>query len=114
MEEKNLLKIAIFVSLTGLLLLFFLSSWTGLDPVASLEGIAEEEEVLVAGVVGKVSDQETVLFLEILNEKVEKTEVVLFKEEDVFLSEGDYVEITGTVEDYEGKKEIIANKVVKK
>jgi len=27
---------------------------------------------------------------------------------------GDYVEVSGTVEDYEGKKEIIGNKVVKK
>jgi len=38
----------------------------------------------------------------------------LFKDSEIFLEEGDYVEVTGTVEDYNGKKEVIANKVVKK
>ena len=40
--------------------------------------------------------------------------MVLFKESNLNLQQGDYVEITGTVEDYEGQKEIIGSKVVKK
>lgn len=114
MEEKNLLKTAVAASLAGLLALFLLSSWTELDPITSLEGIAEEEEVKLSGIVGKVSDREKVLFLEVHNEKVEKTEVVVFKDREILLAEGDYVEVTGTIEDYLGRKEIIANKIVKK
>lgn len=114
MEEKTLLKVSLVVGLLGALLLYFISSGIDLEAVKGLGGIMEEEEIKINGIVGKVVEKEKVAFLEVLNEKIEKVNVVLFKDEKISLSEGDYVEILGTVEEYEGKKEVIGNKVVKK
>ena len=114
MDEKQILKISLVVSLLGIVALFIISSGIDLEAVVSLEGIPEEETVVVKGLVGRVSDTEKVVFVEVWNEKIEKTTAVVFKDAPLSLVEGDYVEITGTVEDYEGKKEIIGNKVVKK
>ena len=114
MQEKTLLKISLFVSLGGLLLLYYLSSGVNLDAITGIEEVEENKEVLVRGKLGKVKELDKVAFLEIWREKIMKTPVVLFKDSNISLKPGDYVEITGTVEDYQGKKEIIGNKVVKK
>lgn len=115
MEEKLLLKISLVVGIAGIVLLYFLSSQAELPAVKSLEGTEEGEKVRISGMIGKVSEKNNTLFIEILNEKIEKTHVVLFKEsEEVALAEGDYVEIAGTIEDYQGKKEIVGSKLVKK
>ncbi len=114
MEDKTLLKISLGVGLLGVLVLYFLSSGISLEAVENINTIEEEEEVKVTGVVGKVSEQEKVVFIKIWNEKIEEINVVLFKEGEIDLKEGDYVEITGTVEEYEGEKELIGNEVVKK
>ncbi|MBR9683239.1 hypothetical protein GOV03_01745 [Candidatus Woesearchaeota archaeon] len=114
MEEKTLLKVSLIVGLLGLVALYFISSGIDLESIKSIGDIDEEEEVKLSGRVGKVSENGAVVFLEILNEKIEETKVVLFKDGGIDLIEGDYVEILGTVEVYEGEKEIIGNKVIKK
>lgn len=114
MEEKTLLKVSLIIGLVGILVLYFISSEIDLETITWTEGIEEEENIKIAGVVGRVSEGENVVFLEILNKRVENVKVVLFKEGGIVLSEGDYVEIQGTVEEWEGEKEIIGNKIVKK
>lgn len=114
MEEKTLLKVSLVVGLLGIMFLYFVSSGIDLETIDGLEDVEAEEEVKVNGVLGRVTETEKVIFLEVLNEKVEKIDVVLFKEGEISLSEGDYVEILGTVEEYNGEKEVIGNKVVKR
>ncbi len=114
MEEKTILKLALFVSLGGILLLYYLSSGIDFDAVKGIEEIPENQEIKVIGKLGRVVEKDEVAFLELWREKIEKIPVVLFKDNNISLRKGDYVEITGTVEDYQGKKEIIGNKVVKK
>jgi len=113
-NEKTLLKVAIFVSIIGLILLFFFTEEIKLVPTGNFDELKVEEEVMVQGRVSKVSQMEKVAFLEVDNEKVEKTKVILFKDHDVWLKAGDYVEVIGTVEEYENEMEIIANKVTVK
>ena len=38
-------------------------------------------------------------------------DVVVFNDEEIYLKKGDYVEISGEVEEYKGKKEIIASEI---
>ena len=47
-------------------------------------------------------------------ERIETMDVVVFPEEEIFLTEGAYVKISGMVEEYQGKKELIASKIVMK
>lgn len=111
MDEKILIKTAIVVMIIGLSILYFYSEEISLEPVESIDTIELEEEVSLRGKVSSVSDYDTVIFIELNAEIEEVTDVILFKDEDIYLSEGDYVEIEGTVEEYEGEREIIANSI---
>jgi DNA/RNA endonuclease YhcR with UshA esterase domain len=112
MQEKVLTKLCIVTSLIGLLVLFFYTSSFTFDPVTSIENIPKGDTITIKGIVGKINQQNTVAFIEVDNEVIEHTPVILFKDKDITLKEGNYVEITGTIEEFEGKKEMIGNKVV--
>jgi DNA/RNA endonuclease YhcR with UshA esterase domain len=114
MQEKTILKVSLIVILIGLSFLFFYAEELELQNVAEIDSIPAEEEVKMSGIISKVTNSEKVIFLKLEAEKKEYVDVLLFNEEEIFLKEGDYVEISGTTEEYQGKKEIIANKIVKK
>ena len=114
MQEKQLLKICIIISIIGLSLLYLYSEEIELKPIRTIEESKVDQVIKLQGKVNSLSQQEKIAFLDVENEKIELTKVILFKDEDIWLKEGDYVEITGTVEDYKGEKEIIANKVTVK
>lgn len=113
MKEKTLLKIALICSLVGLIGLFFVSERISIEEI-DVSKINEEEIGKVVKIIGRierVSDADKVMFLEIGQEKIETVSIILFKDSDISLEKGDYVEIIGSVEDYEGKREVIANRV---
>ncbi|MDO8656538.1 MAG: OB-fold nucleic acid binding domain-containing protein [Nanoarchaeota archaeon] len=114
MEEKTLLQVSLIMVLLGLTFLYFYAQEVQIPTAQQLGNLPPEEEVRLQGVISRVSQQDRVAFIELQGERVETIDVVLFADEDVYLQEGDYVEITGTVEEYQGKKEVIASKIVKK
>lgn len=114
MEEKTLFKIALLITVIGLAFLFFYAEEFSVRSVETIDNIPNEEEVQMEGVIKRLTKADKVFFLELEGQRVEKTAVILFNDQDVFLHEGDYVEIFGSVEDYQGKKEIIASKIVVK
>lgn len=111
MHDKTLLKIAITFSIIGLIALFFISDKIEVDEITidKLDEMEIGKTVKIKGYVENVNNLEKVAFLRIAQEKTETVSIVLFKEENISLEKGDYVEVTGEVEDYEGKKEIIGN-----
>jgi len=113
MRERSLFKISLIGGIVGVVILYLVASELALDKslISKIDGVPEGNEVLVQGVVERVTNTEKVAFLEVAQEEVKSVTVVLFKDSDIELSAGDVVEIEGTVEDYEGKKEIIGNKV---
>jgi len=112
MKEKTLLKIALIVSLTGLLILYIISDNITISQT-SIEKITldnKDDMVKVKGVVSKVIDTEKVTIMEI-TQPTEIT-VVLFKDENTTtkIKENNQIEIIGKVDEYEGKLEIIAHR----
>jgi aspartyl/asparaginyl-tRNA synthetase len=116
MHENTLLKVALITSVLGVALLFFISAGVDVDAqsIARIDEIPEGKEIEVTGVVVRAHDREKVLFLTIAEEKVEDVTVVLFKNGKVNVQEGDVVTVTGSIDEYEGKKQIIGNRVEKK
>ena len=114
MKEKTLFKIALVCSVIGLAVLFFVSDNISIDSVdvSSLDSTDIGHEVKVIGSVSKVSSTDKVVFLTVGQQKVEDVSVVLFKDSsDILIKKGDVVELVGTVDDYEGSINIIANAV---
>ena len=114
MQEKTLLKVSLIAIIVGLSFLFLYSEELDLKSVETLEGIPNEETVKLKGKIVQLRQAENTYFLKIEGSKIETSDVILFPEEDLFLKEGQFVEIVGDTEEYKGKKEVIANKIVVK
>ena len=113
MKEKALLRIAIFGSVFGVILLFFISTQveTKEIDINEIEEADNGESLRFKGVVTAVSDLNETKILTIA--QLEKINVVVFNENSRFYK-GDYVEIEGKIDEYNGDKNIIADKITLK
>lgn len=113
MKESTLLKIALITSLSGLLVLYLISGNIEVKE-KNIEKITlenKDEFVKLSGIVSRIIDSEKVAILEIT--QPQEITVVLFKNKNntVNINKGNEVEIFGKVDEYEGKLEIIAERV---
>ena len=111
MKEKTLFKTALIVSMVGVIVLFFFSEFSGLEEMDIKEITIEDldKNVKVIGAVTKVIDTDKVIIMDIAQQ--EELKVVVFKDKNISLKKGDYIEVLGTVEEYEGELEIIGDRI---
>ena len=111
MEESRLLKIALSFSLFGLVVLFFLTNNPKIEESKPEELINLEEDTIVRlrGVITDIEDSGKVMNINIA--QPQKIQVMLFKEANLSLQKGDFVEVKGELREYNGKKEIIATQL---
>jgi uncharacterized protein YdeI (BOF family) len=114
MQEKQLIKISLIVASIGLLILLFFAENFELGTVNNIENIENEQEVKLQGVITRLTKLDKVVFIELEGKQVVKSDVILFPDEDIYLQEGNYVEIIGEIEEYNNQKEVIANEIVLK
>jgi len=109
MKEKTLLKIAIISALAGILILYLISD--NIEVSKSSIGKIENEDigsdVKVKGVVKDVFNGEKISIITIT--QPEEMKIILF--ENVSVSEGDYIEVIGEIDEYNGELEVIGNRV---
>jgi len=113
MKEKNLLKIALITSLLGLSILYLINDNIEIKE-KNIEKITidnKDEFVKLTGIVNRIVDTEKVTIMEIT--QPQQITVVLFKDENktMPIQEGNEVEVIGKVDEYEGKLEIIADRL---
>lgn len=111
MNERTILKISLILVILGLIFLYGYADGFNFKAIESYDSLQLEKQVELSGIVSRVSQTEKVTFLELSAQKKETLTVVVFNQENMFIKEGDYVELVGTVEDYNGKMEIIANQI---
>ncbi|PIN74977.1 hypothetical protein COV17_04355 [Candidatus Woesearchaeota archaeon CG10_big_fil_rev_8_21_14_0_10_36_11] len=111
LQEKTILKVALVVTLLGLSFLFFYAEEFTLEIVDRIDTIPAEEKVRIAGTVTRLSTFENVIFIEVEGQRTETMDIIVFNDENLYIKEGSYVDITGVVEEYEGKKEVIAESI---
>jgi aspartyl/asparaginyl-tRNA synthetase len=112
MEEKDIYKVSIIVIIVGLIILAFYVGEVSLEGVARLEELPDAEKIKLKGFVEKVTQNDNVVFLKVRGEEIVVNDVILFDDEPLYVTEGNYVEINGIVEEYKGKKEVIASEIV--
>jgi len=109
MKENTLLKIAIICALIGIFVLYIISSNISIDE-SSIGRIEEEDigsDVKVKGVVRDIYNGEKISIITIT--QPEEMKIVLY--DNVSLSEGDYIEVIGEIDEYNGEMEVIGNRV---
>lgn len=111
MKENTLLKIALICSLIGLFILYFISIKIEVkDYKPSLLNKNIGGDVKLIGTVTKITDRGNVVFIEVKQQS--PITIVLFTDDNnLKLKNGDNVEVIGEVQEYNGKNEIIAQKI---
>ncbi len=111
MEEKAIFKLSVIMIVLGMILLFFYAQELNLKVVESLELSSAEETIKIEGIVERLTKTNKTYFLQITGYKPETMDILLFPKSALYLKEGDYVEVQGQVEEYQGKKEVIADEI---
>ncbi len=111
MQETSFLKIALICSLVGLIALYFISTRIEIKdykPAIINKNIGED--VNLKGTITKISDKGNVVFIDVSQQN--SVPVVLFTDNNnLNLKNGDNVEVIGKIQEYNGKNEIIAQKI---
>ena len=111
MKETTLLKIALACALVGLLALYFISARIEIKEYNTGK-LAQNvgDDVKLTGTITKLTDKGNFIFIEVSHQS--PVNVVLFTDDNnLKLNKGDNVDILGKVQEYNGKPEIIADKV---
>ena len=109
MRENTLLKVAILSSIVGLVILFFISRSIEIPEYNPSQVKDVGMDVKLIGKITKIDQREGLFFIEVSKEN--KVEVALFTKDKTDIKYGDNVEVLGKVQDYNGKAEILANKI---
>ena len=111
MKETTLLKIALICSLVGLIALYFISAKIEIkDYKPNILNRNVGDDVSLKGTITKINDKGNVVFVDISQQN--SVPVVLFTDSNnLNLKNGDNVEVIGKVQEYNGKNEIIAQKI---
>ena len=111
LSETLLKKLAISGALLGIILLYFYSGTIQFDTVESLERVRPDTEIVLTGKILRVSQTEKVAFVQVANEVIDVSDVIVFKDRNLTLAEGDAVKILGTTEIYEGETQLVASRI---
>ena len=111
MKETTLLKIALICSLAGLITLYFISTRIEIkDYKPNILNRNVGDDVQLKGIVTKINDKGNVVFVDVSQQN--SVSVVLFTDNNnLNLKNGDNIEVIGKVQEYNGKNEIIAQKI---
>ena len=109
MKEKTLIKISLIFSVIGIVFLYYLVGNVSLDEKEIDKINYIDQDIKIKGVVTNIDERDKGAFVEIAQPNVMK--VVIFKDDELNLKINDYIEITGNVEEYNGKLQIIAEEV---
>jgi len=122
MKEKSLLKISLICSITGIMLLFFISESAEIgqesigDIVNDIDFSGIGRDVKIKGIVSKIADYEKSFLIEIVDRDDNRLNIVLFKkgaDETIQLENDDSIEVIGEIDEYNGKIQIIGNEIRK-
>ena len=103
-HEANMLKLAVILSMAGVLVLFFLTKTISLSTE-----LQPTQDVYFEGVVNRVTKYDNMLLIDVVNPK--STQVIAFTESTFELEKGDCIKIKGETREYEGELEIIADSI---
>jgi len=112
MEDSILLKIALVLSITGILVLFLLSNTINPEEINinKIDKNKIDKTVKIRGITNNIKKMDNLMFIDIIQNN--KITVVLFNDKDVEIEKGNKVEIIGKVKEYKDGYEIIGDKII--
>ena len=112
MKENLLLKIALIGSITGLILLFFMSEQIKVDETTldKLDQLELDTTIKVKGIISRITEFDKMAIIELTEPQTRN--VIIFKEGNITeFKQGDFVEVEGNVQEYEDEFQLIGNQI---
>lgn len=107
MKEKTLLKTALICAVLGTALLMFLADKIEVKE-SNINELEDGDDAKVSGVIKRITNVGNLTFIEI-----ETTQIITaLAFDNVNLEKGSYIEVIGSVQEYEGKKELIIDEII--
>lgn len=112
MEEKRLLELALFCSTIGIFIILIIAERIEVNTIdiEKINSSLYENEVKVVGEVSKLTETPGLLILEI-KDATGSIKTIIFKEDDLKIKKGSFVEVKGTVKEFKGETEIDASEI---
>jgi len=107
MKDSTLLKFALLIGILGVIGLFFLSKNV---VVPSKIKLTPNDEIIIQGKIVKKQSKENIEILKV--EEIRVIDVVIFDSSKFMV--GDYINVHGVVDEYNGKEQIIADYITQK
>jgi len=113
MKDVTLLKISLISSLLGIMILLILSNKLEVNQgfISNIDQNEIGSGVTIEGVVSEIKQVNSTTIMTVA--QLEEMMIVAFNS-NITLDRGDYVEVTGKMQEYNGEKEIIADKIILK
>ncbi|MFH1592923.1 MAG: OB-fold nucleic acid binding domain-containing protein [Candidatus Woesearchaeota archaeon] len=113
MEERSLFKLALIVSLTGLLLLIFISDKIEIEEydIKDINKKLVNKQIKVSGTIERVTETPGLVIFDI-KDKTGTITAIAFKESFINLTKNRHVEIEGQVITYKDKLEIQVDQIL--
>jgi len=109
MNDSYILKIALICSIIGLIALYFVSNSINPELLNPTTNFEEKEFVYLNGTIHKISDGNGAYYIKVIYSS--EADVVAFSKENLEFKEGDKIEIIGKTDSFNGKRQIIADKI---
>ena len=112
MKEKTLLRLSLGFSLFGLIMLYLISGMVFVDEdsISKIDGTDIGNTIKLNAVVSSVENRGTVTLINVV--QLENMDVVVF--DNISLNKGEYIEVIGKIDEYNGKNQLIVDKIVLK
>jgi len=112
MQESTIFKISLSLSLIGILILLFATEINNKEVITIEKALnySLDSKVKIQGEVNSLAETPGIILFSI-KENLSQIKVIAFKEEEIALKKGDYVEVTGTIKEYQNEKEIEAESI---
>ncbi len=112
MQESHLKQAALIITLLGLSILYLYAEVVDLKITPqSINQLPPTSKITLQGTITSLEHTNKGTFLTIEAQRQETTEVIIFHPESIYLKQGNTIQVQGTVEEYNGKSEIIADKI---
>ncbi len=112
MQESHLKQAALIITLLGLSLLYIYSEEADLKLTPeSINQLPSTSKITLQGKIIKLEHTPKGTFLTLEAQRQETTDILIFHPESIYVKQGNTVLVQGTIEEYNGKKSIIADKI---
>ncbi|MEK6835747.1 MAG: OB-fold nucleic acid binding domain-containing protein [Nanoarchaeota archaeon] len=113
MDEKQLLKIALFTSLIGLIILLIIEQKIDLtnSNISNITRDDIDDKVKIKGEITRITETPGLYIIDV-KDFTGEIKVIVFKDQPLELKNGDIIEVEGTVALYKDFVEIIAKRII--